>query len=618
MTRLTEPEVASTRIQRAGIPGLERIEPRTPSQAKTSQAAPSKRLSKAWLLLPVGIAALTAAGWYGVEHLRAAETTDDVRVFEVEPMSFPVILTAKGEVKAKKNTELRCEVEGRSTIVWLIEEGKQVEKGDLLVELANDGGGAGLSIDDRIKKQEIEVATAKSELESQQKSYEIQLSKSESNIRKAELDLELAELNLNKYIDGTSVQTRESARLECEEAEALVKRRQAEYETSKELYEKKYITWIEHENNRFAAYKAEIELQKSKRAEEILEKYTHVVTLRQLQSTKEEAEKDLERTRKSEEAEIAQQKSRLEAKKALYEIQLDKLEKLKEQRENLKIYAPGPGMVVYHRSGRYWDPQRIEVGSTVHERQVLIDLPDPSVMQIEVKINESQMDKVEPDLPATAEVDRIPGVRFTGSVTKIGVLADAQHRWLNPNLKEYTNEITLDQAHPDLKPGMSATVEILITQLEDVLAVPVQCIFTKGGHSFVFLADSDEDYREVKLGLASTEYVEVKEGLSPGDKVLLAIDEDTKRKLPTDINPGDEVEARRERLRAFRGGKKPEASKEAPKRGKPSAAEASRDKPEEGVKKPKDDVEHSKAEPRKPKSGDDKTNQTRPNAKMSS
>ncbi len=536
MTRLTEPEILTTRTRRSTIPGLQKIGARQELPERPKAAPPAKRLSKLWLMIPGLIVAVTAAGWYGVHRYRSAALAPDLGTFEVKPMSFPVILTAKGEIKARKNTEIRCEVEGRSTIVWLIEEGKQVQEGDLLVELTNEGGNGGLSIDDRIKKEEIDTAEAKAALENAEKNHEIQLDKNESTIRKAELALDLARLNLKKYVEGDAVQTEETAKLAREEAEAVLNRRKDEYETSKQLFERGYITKTEHENDRFLAYKAELELQKAIRAEEIQKKYTHLVQLKTMQSNVDEAVKDLERTRKSAEAQEAQSKAQLEAKQALYEIQKGKLAKLIEQRKNLKIHAPGPGMVVYHRGRRHWDPERIEIGETVHERQALIDLPDPSVMQAEIKINESLMDKMELGLPATVEVEGIADERFTGTVTKMGVLADAQHRWLNPNLKEYTNEITLDRTHPDLKPGMTTRVDILVTQLEDVLAVPVQSIFSKGGHSYVFVTNGETHYKEVELGLASTEYVEVVKGLETGDKVCLSVTDDMERMLPTDVD----------------------------------------------------------------------------------
>jgi HlyD family secretion protein len=532
VTRLTEPQVAGLREQRSALPGLRTAGPLAGIPTRPAKPRSRRQLSKTWLAFPVVAVAVGATLWYALGR-RAARAEPEVKTFEIKRMSLPITLIARGEIKAKKNTEIRCEVEGRSTIVFLIEEGKQVKEGELLVELTNDGGGGSLSIDDRIKQQEIVVANAKAALEAAEKSHYIQLDLNDSNIRKAVLARDLAKLDLTQYVEGDYQQLKQTAQLGREEAEAILRRRQADLETSKQLVERGYITKTEHENDKFNAYKAGLELEKAKLAEEILDKYTHHRNLEQKKSAVEEAEKELERTRKSAEAQAAQSKAALEARQAEFGIQTGNLEKLRRQKENLKIRAPGPGMVVYHRSSP-WDPQRIEVGASVHERQCLIDLPDSSVMLVEVKINESQMDKMDLDLPATIEVEGLPNVRFTGKLTKIGVLADAQNRWINPNLKEYTNEITLDQYHDDLKPGMSANVEILVKRLDEVLAVPVQCVFSKGGNSYVFTTNGRVEVKQVKLGLASTEYAQVLDGLKEGQKVFLAVTDDMKRMLPTE------------------------------------------------------------------------------------
>lgn len=534
MTRLTDPDVVITRSHRKAIPGLREAVLRTDVAVSPELAPAPHRLSKLWLLIPLAAFMATGAVLYGLYRLRVAELAPDITVFEVKPMSYPVTLVAKGEIKAETNTEVRCEVEGTSTIVWLIEEGTQVKKGDLLVELTNQGSNTG-SLDDRIKKQKIDVANAKADLENAEKNYLIQLDLNESNKRKAKLAVELAELNLKKYIEGDAEEARQTAKLNVREAEAVRNRTKAEVKTNEELIARGYITRSEYEDGLFLALKAELQLQKAELAEKILGEYTEKVQRRTKESEVEEARKDLARAIKSAEAEAARYLATRDAKRAQYEIELDKLDKLERQRENLKILAPSAGMAVYHRSERHWDPQQITVGATVHERQTLIDLPDPSVMLAEIKVNEARMDKLKLGLPATVDVEGISDERFTGKITKIGVLADAQHRWLNPNLKEFTNEITLDQTHPDLKPGMSAKVEILVTQLDDVLAVPVQCVFSKGGHSFVFLVNGDTRYQEVKLDLSSTEYVHVLEGVKAGDKVSLVITDDMKRLLPSDL-----------------------------------------------------------------------------------
>ena len=81
----------------------------------------------------------------------------------------------------------------------------------------------------------------------------------------------------------------------------------------------------------------------------------------------------------------------------------------------------------------------------------------------------------------------VPGESFTGKISKIDKFADSENRWLNPDLKEHGAEILLDATEAPLSPGDSAEVKILIDTIEDALVVPVQCVFTRGADSYVFL-----------------------------------------------------------------------------------------------------------------------------------
>ncbi|MHC4609714.1 MAG: efflux RND transporter periplasmic adaptor subunit, partial [Planctomycetota bacterium] len=127
-------------------------------------------------------------------------------------------------------------------------------------------------------------------------------------------------------------------------------------------------------------------------------------------------------------------------------------------------------------------------------------------------------------------------------VTKIAVLADSQNQWLNPDLKEYETEITLDQTDVPLKPGVTARADIIVREMENVLAVPVQSVFTKTGHHFVFRnGGNDAEPVEVELGHSSDEYVEVVSGLAQDDQVLLTVSDELRRTLPELAPPVREV-----------------------------------------------------------------------------
>ncbi|RMF73269.1 MAG: efflux RND transporter periplasmic adaptor subunit, partial [Planctomycetota bacterium] len=107
------------------------------------------------------------------------------------------------------------------------------------------------------------------------------------------------------------------------------------------------------------------------------------------------------------------------------------------------------------------------------------------------------------------------------------------NRWLNPELKEHTTEILLDETDAPVSPGDSAEVEILIDHLTDVLAVPVQCVYSRGPKNFVFRRDGrTAEPVEVELGASNESFVEIASGLKPGDEVLMSADERLLAKLP--------------------------------------------------------------------------------------
>ena len=334
-----------------------------------------------------------------------------------------------------------------------------------------------------------------------------------------------------------------------EEAKKVHERAQNDFEYSKTLYKKEFITKTEYETSDFSCYTAEIRLGKAKRDLDILRKYTHVADLQQKESDVDEADKELIRIKKEAESKLKEKESALEARQAELGLKEQKLKRLEDQMAKTKIYAPTDGLVIYGSGGGgrfYMSGNQIKEGAEVFERQTILRLPDTSSMKVVVRIHEAQTDRIRLDQEAIIEVEGIGDRKFTGKITKIAVLADSQNRWLNPELKEYETEITLNESDPLLKPGVTARVEILIAELDDVVAVPVPSVFSKGRRSFVFVGHRDDaEPVEVQLGLASDEFVEIKSGLEPGASVLLAVSDLLKTRLPEIEEPADPISSER-------------------------------------------------------------------------
>lgn len=524
------------------------------SSASSAQAYPA-RIQKRRTILWVGL--LVVLGGVGVGIAWAAATwrasaaeLASVDKFTVSPRSFTVVLKEKGELKAAKSTDIACEVEGTSKIISLVAEGTTVKKGDLLVELASD------QIDNRIRQEELKEANAITAYDAARTELEIQRDQNASDIRKAKLDIELKTIELKKYQEGEWSQKLKDADIDIQQAEINLKRRTEDYEASKQLYERDFITKTEFQEAEFSFQKAGWDLEKAQKAKEVLETYTHVVDLRRRESDLEEATKEHDRVVKNADAEEAKKLGAVNGKKKELDLTQDDLAKFRRQKEKCRIVAPTEGIVVYYSGGggRHFmsDDSQIREGATVYERQVLLTLPDTKEMQVLVRVHEAKTNKLELGQRVLVRVEGVPDKIFSGSVTKIAVVADSQNRWLNPDLKEYETEITLSPTDVPLKPGVTAFAEIMVKTVDNRLAVPVQSIFSKAGKRYVFQSHRGGEVEPVsiQLGAIGTEWAEVEEGLKGRELILLAFNDEHKRLIPDERGSAGDS----------RGGRRPDAA----------------------------------------------------------
>ena len=119
-------------------------------------------------------------------------------------------------------------------------------------------------------------------------------------------------------------------------------------------------------------------------------------------------------------------------------------------------------------------------------------------------------------------VDAFPDEKLTGVVTKVAVVADSANSFMNPDLKVYPTTIKIDGTHDWLRPGMSAEIEILVRNLENVIYVPIQAVTYFDDKRVVYVSyQGRTERREVEVGAFSESYIEVVSGLQEGEAVLL-------------------------------------------------------------------------------------------------
>jgi multidrug resistance efflux pump len=442
-----------------------------------------------WILPLIALATIgVALGVPGVgKSLRGlvafSRTTTDIINFAVKPANLPVTVTERGILESSQNKDVFNKVEGQTTIIMILPEGTAVTKGQVVCELDSS------ALQDNLKNQRIATLGA------------------EAAYQQSKLTREVAEIAVTEYVEGVYKQEKETAQGEIALAKSELKRAEDRLEWSNRMLDKGYVSKAQNVADKVGLEQKKFALEQAQTKLDVLEKYTKEKTIKELKS------------------EVEKTKSDELAKKQTYQLEQDKEAKLVRQIEGCKLTAPGDGLVVYandpNRFGGSSQPQ-IEEGATVRERQKIFSLPDISHMQVNTKVHESMVDRIDPGLRARIRVESFPDDVLTGSVKEVAPLPDP-NTMFSSDVKVYTTKVTIDKGLDGLRPGMSAQVEILVTELENVLSVPVQAIleFSNKNHVAVRGPEGTYDWREVTLGLSNDKLVEVKKGIKSGEVVAL-------------------------------------------------------------------------------------------------
>ncbi len=493
------------------------LRPRVPRRAtRRLGGVPWKVLVAVIVLGAVGAAAVwTARGDAG-----AAEKS--LQLYTVAKGDFDVSLVASGELQAKQSTVIRSELETRSTIVEVVEEGKRVKKGDLLARLSAD------EVQNNLENELLSLESARSELISARNALEIQISDNESALRKAEVRLDLSKLDRQKWLEGDDVEKRRQLELDIESAERELERLEEKLERSRKLESEGFLSGDQLKQDELNFTKAEADLEKARLRKKVYNEFERRMELTKKNNEIEEAEAELDRTRRKNESEIARKTASVTNAERQLALREQRVKKLEDQLAATEILAPTGGMVVYATSlerNRWRSDEPLGVGTEIRPNEEIISLPNSEEMIAAIKVHESLVGKVETGQPATVNIDALRGRVFDGKVDSVAVVAESGG-WRDPNLREYTVNILLDLPKQEdfaLKPSMRCEARLLLDAVTDAIHVPVQAVFLEERASFVYTPTGDGRYQAttVTLGRRSDQMVEIASGLNVGDQVLL-------------------------------------------------------------------------------------------------
>jgi len=332
--------------------------------------------------------------------------------------------------------------------------------------------------------------------------------------------------NLDVLGDGEAKQKLRKFDDDLQVAQKELEQAKTRLEGTRRLFEKAFVTKTELQQDDIAFQNSRLKVVTAETARDLFLKYDFLKSAEEFLSKYAEAVREFDKARRVAVSKIAQAVAKLNSAQGQYEVQTRQLKDFNEQVAKCTLHAQKSGLVVYGGSRDdmvyYGGEERIREGATVRERQAIITIPDMTRMAVNVKIHESYIKKVRKGQRARITVDAFPDTVLTGEVTKVGVLPDSGNRWMNPDMKVYLTAITIDGNYDWVKPGMSAKVEILVNKLDDCVYVPVQAVAPDSGKQICYVANGlKHERREIQIGQFNDDFIEVKNGLKEGERVLL-------------------------------------------------------------------------------------------------
>ena len=433
------------------------------------------------------IAVIGGAGYVVLNKSGTAVDVDALITQIAKRGPFDHIVLEQGEVESSSNTEIVCEVKSRGSggtaILWVIEEGAKVKKGEKLIELDS------AELELNLKEQKIQVITA------------------ESRLATAEANLEQAKISRQEYLEGVYKTEEKKILSEKAVAEQDLRKARLQSQSSERLVAKGLLNALTLEANQFAVADAQNKLDVADSKLRVLQNLTKQKMLVQFDSDIEAAEAALSA-----------------AQSELMEETTD-LADINEQIGKCIMHAPSDGVVVHANrySSRGGNAEFVvEAGATVRERQEIIRLPDPSLMQVKCKVNESRITLIREGMAARIEIDAIPGMKLTGRVIKVNRYAEPGS-YFSSSIKEYATIIEIINPPENIRTGMTAEVQIFVEQLDDALQIPIEGLYEHGTDMFTLVMKGPEQFETAKVDIQATNdtMASIGNGLKDKDVVVL-------------------------------------------------------------------------------------------------
>jgi len=306
-----------------------------------------------------------------------------------------------------------------------------------------------------------------------------------------------------RQVDSEIIQKEAQHSIADEQNAMLVMRSEYDLERAKlEASKQEILSEIEGLKNRITVRVSEGELQKSKTTAEATD-ISQQADIVQLEEKKNKAIRDLERT--------------------------------KSYLGNMVLRAPVDGVVQIRPNTRAQGSSSrsrppFQEGDSVWAGAEIADIPDLSSMVVEFRVEEIDRGRARISQKVRVRVDAVAGAVFEGAIEWLSPIATLIFRRFPPE-KNFPARARIAKIDDQLRPGMSASVEIIVEERPNVLVIPAKASFQIEGKPTVFVRSGNGFRRQTIDVLArNANEIVVSGDINEGEVIALENPESNRRK----------------------------------------------------------------------------------------
>lgn len=436
-----------------------------------------------------------------------------------------------GELDAARTHIVSSALKGdKGKIIYLVEEGSAVAEGDMLVRFDPT------PFETEVHRLTGELRSLNAAREAARQMLAWEKNQTQREIQAAGFDRKVAELELRRLVDGEGPLQLAQYKNELEQAREEYERHEAYIADLKQLAEQ----GIDSSGERLLAQRKVAQLSEIyQSARQRYDSYKEHVLPTAIAAARVRAEKaavEIDQVEKGAVFKVGQSAANLAEIEGKRETVQAALEQARAELGKTTILAPFSGIAIHYEMFRDGRKRKPRVGDLVWQNQPLLYLPEIETMIVKTRIREVDLHKIAMQQTCTVGVDAFPNEHYTGRITRMGMLADERLE-TGTGEKFFQLIVTLDDENRDLRPGMTARVNVSGNKTNEMLYVPIHTVFREGGDAFCFRALDDGRFLKtsIRTGRYNEDHVEIIQGLRQGDTISAYLPAPA-RIMPTDAD----------------------------------------------------------------------------------